>query len=36
MRIIVWGEQGIGDQLLFLTLLPVVLSKNPAEVVVEV
>jgi tetratricopeptide (TPR) repeat protein len=35
-RILVWGEQGIGDQLLFLTLLPVVLSKNPAEVVVEV
>ena len=35
-RIIVWGEQGVGDQLLFLTLLPVVLSKNPAEVVVEV
>jgi len=35
-RILVWGEQGIGDQLLFLTLLPVVLSKNPREVVVEV
>ena len=35
-RIVVWGEQGIGDQLLFLTLLPIVLSKNPEEVVVEV
>lgn len=35
-RILIWNEQGIGDQLLFLTLLPVVLSKNPTEVVVEV
>lgn len=35
-RIVVWNEQGIGDQLLFLTLLPIVLSKNPEEVVVEV
>ena len=35
-RILVWGEQGVGDQLLFLTLLPIVLSKNPKEVVVEV
>ena len=34
--IIVWGEQGVGDQLLFLTLLPFVLEQKPAEVIVEV
>ncbi|MDB3998289.1 hypothetical protein N9448_01585 [Litorivicinus sp.] len=35
-RILVWGEQGVGDQLLFLTQLPCVLNKNPKEVIVEV
>lgn len=34
--IIIWGEQGVGDQLLFLTLLPFVLERGPAEVIVEV
>ena len=31
-----WGEQGVGDQLLFLTLLPYVLKKNPSTLVIEV
>ena len=34
--ILIWGEQGVGDQLLYLTLLPFILKKNPKEVTVEV
>ena len=34
--ILVWGEQGVGDQLLFLSLLPFVLEKSPADLTIEV
>ena len=34
--ILIWGEQGVGDQLLFLSLLPFVIDKNPAKIIVEV
>lgn len=34
--ILIWGEQGVGDQLLFLTLLPFVLNKNPKTLFIEV
>ena len=30
--IIIWGEQGIGDEVLFLTLLPELFKLNPAKV----
>lgn len=28
-KLLIWGEQGVGDQLRFLTLLPTLLSANP-------
>jgi tetratricopeptide (TPR) repeat protein len=34
--ILVWGEQGVGDQLLFLSLLPFVMDKSPADLTIEV
>ena len=34
--IIIWGEQGIGDEILFLTLLPELFKLNPGKVLVFV
>jgi len=35
-KILIWGEQGVGDQLMFLNTLPEIFDLSPSEVVIEV
>lgn len=35
-KILVWGEQGVGDELLFLSVLPEVIDQSEVEVTIEV
>ena len=35
-KILIWGEQGIGDELMFLSVLPALLERNPSEVCLAV
>lgn len=35
-QVLIWGEQGLGDEIKFLTMLPPLLSLEPSEVTLEV
>ena len=35
-KILIWGEQGVGDELMFLSVLPALLERNPSEVCLAV